>query len=74
MRLLIYDHGALTGSVTVDGDGYAVPDAGARYLVDALRVIEPDTLTPLTPADGARYIRALAYEFRSGYGSARLVP
>lgn len=67
MRVEIRDHDGLIG-VVVLLEGRAVPDAGARAVLEGLVVVEPgDPRHRLTYEDGAEYIEALQHNLRGTY-------
>ena len=63
---------AIWGRVTLGPNGIVMDD-GARSFLSDYFVVEPDTLVPLTPDDGERYIRALPSNLRGTYVWARLI-
>jgi hypothetical protein len=74
MRLEFCDvNGRLRGTVTLDGGGAVVfPPNPLGENIRATNVVCPGP-TPVTPADGELYLRALPYTFRSPYLTAVFV-
>jgi hypothetical protein len=66
MQVTIKTPDGTRGVVTLKG-GKAVYDKALTLLLGSTKVFEPRTLEQLTPDDGERYLRALPYQFRSGY-------
>ena len=71
IHVRLFSQGEPTGTVTLDANGVAVADNPAdQAFIETTGVMEPDTVTPLRPSDGERYLRALPANFQGAYFSA----
>ena len=68
VEVRLFSQGEHTGTVTLDEHGVAVADtASVQAFIEQTGVMEPDTVTPLSPSDGERYLRAMPANFHGAY-------